>query len=190
MQTPKSAGDPPQQPAPSKPDRLHKLEDAGLEAKHDADTPFNPDIPPMSLFREVALVFLVTCVQLYTQAALGAVLAPLHIIGDDLGIYNPGELSWLIAGYSLTVGIFVLPSGRAGDIFGTKFVFLVGIAIFTVFSLILGFSVVRPLLLFVVLALLPQLTSRRTVCRWACVLCILSCHAGNVRVHVSRRGTC
>lgn len=40
------------------------------------------------------------------------------------------------------VGIFVLPSGRAGDIFGHKRMFLVGTAVFALFSLLLGFSVV------------------------------------------------
>lgn len=44
--------------------------------------------------------------------------------------------------FSFQVGIFVLPSGRLGDIYGHKKMFMIGIAIFALFSLLLGFSVV------------------------------------------------
>lgn len=77
------------------------------------------------------------------QAQLGAVLAPLHIIGDGIDVSDPGKLSWLVAGYSLTVGIFVLPSGRLGDIYGHRRLFFFGAGILAFFSLLLGFSVVR-----------------------------------------------
>jgi hypothetical protein len=34
------------------------------------------------------------------QLGLGNTLTTLTIIGDGFGISNPGQLSWLIAGYS------------------------------------------------------------------------------------------
>lgn len=69
----------------------------------DEYSPWNHGVEPMPLIKEILMVIVIISVQLFTQAALGAVLAPLHIIGDGLGISDPGELSWLIAGYSLTV---------------------------------------------------------------------------------------
>ena len=40
----------------------------------------------------------------------------LHVIGDGCGVTDPGVLSWLIAGYSLTAGTFILFTGRVGDL--------------------------------------------------------------------------
>ncbi|KIW79452.1 hypothetical protein Z517_06064 [Fonsecaea pedrosoi CBS 271.37] len=48
------------------------------------------------------------------------------VIGDSFGITNPGQRSWLIAGYSLTIGTFILVGGRLGEEFGNKNLFGVG----------------------------------------------------------------
>jgi len=45
-----------------------------------------------------------------------------------------------MAGYSLTVGTFILPSGRLGDVFGYKRLFLLGFAWFALWSLVLGLA--------------------------------------------------
>lgn len=74
----------------------------------------------MSPIREFFFVSLLCSAQFVTQAGLLNTLNILHIIGSDLGITDPGVLSWLIAGYSLTVGTFILLSGRCGDLFGYK----------------------------------------------------------------------
>lgn len=63
-----------------------------------------------------------------TQAALGTCLSPLDIIGDSFDITNLGILSWLIAGYSLAVGTFILFFGRCGDVFGYRVVYIIGFA--------------------------------------------------------------
>lgn len=68
--------------------------------------------PPMSLLHEIAVVFTICLAQLWQQAGLGQVIAPLHIIGDSLGAASFGELSWYPAAYSLTVAAFILPAGR------------------------------------------------------------------------------
>ncbi|KAL5427814.1 hypothetical protein PMIN06_012852, partial [Paraphaeosphaeria minitans] len=52
-------------------------------------------------------------------AGLGNVQTIVHVIGNDFGL-SDAQLPWLIAGYSLTVGAFILPSGRFGDVFGYK----------------------------------------------------------------------
>ena len=90
---------------------------------------------------ELIYVSVLSCAQLLTQAALGNVLVPLHIIGPDIGITNPAELPWTLAAYSLTVGVFIMITGRLGDIFGHKLLVLVGFSMFSIFSLLTGMAV-------------------------------------------------
>lgn len=50
-------------------------------------------------------------------------------------------LSWVTNAYALTFGGFLLLGGRAGDVFGRRKVFLVGLVIFSIGSLLVGLSV-------------------------------------------------
>jgi EmrB/QacA subfamily drug resistance transporter len=54
--------------------------------------------------------------------------------------FSPTSLSWVLNGYTLTFGGLLLLGGRAGDILGRRRVFLAGIAIFTVASLVGGLA--------------------------------------------------
>ena len=99
------------------------------------------DIPVFPVFQEIAFISTVSCAQLMSQAALGQVIAPLHIIGDSFGTKNDGQLSWFAAGYSLTVGTFILIAGRIGDMYGYKRAFILGFVWFGLWSLLAGFSV-------------------------------------------------
>lgn len=94
----------------------------------------------VSLPREVLVIGLVSLAQFTTQVGLGGVLNITHVLGDYFNIENPGILSWLTAGYSLTVGTFILFSGRLGDIFGWKRMLVIGYSWFALWSLVLGFS--------------------------------------------------
>ncbi|RDW66493.1 hypothetical protein BP6252_10128 [Coleophoma cylindrospora] len=96
---------------------------------------------PLPLLREIAFVATVCSAQLLTQAGLGQVIAPLHIIGSSFNVSSPSELSWYAAAYSLTVGTFILPSGRLGDVYGHKKIFIIGYFWYGLWSLIAGFSV-------------------------------------------------
>jgi EmrB/QacA subfamily drug resistance transporter len=60
-------------------------------------------------------------------------------IQKDLG-FSPGNLAWIINGYSLLFGGFLLLGGRAADLFGRKRMFLVGVVLFSVSSLLCGLS--------------------------------------------------
>ncbi|KAI0841600.1 MFS general substrate transporter [Hypoxylon sp. FL0890] len=62
---------------------------------------------------------------------------------SDLGVTTSGQLVWLVAGYGLT-GTFILLAGRLGDLYGHKFIFLIGNLWFALFSLIAGLSVYTP----------------------------------------------
>jgi MFS family permease len=87
---------------------------------------------------EIAYVAVISCSQLLCQAALGSILVPLLIIGPDMGINNPDELPWTLASYSLTVGVFIMITGRLGDIYGHKLLLICGFVIFSVFSAFTG----------------------------------------------------
>jgi EmrB/QacA subfamily drug resistance transporter len=60
-------------------------------------------------------------------------------IQDDLG-FSPTDLVWVLSAYTLTFGGFLLLGGRAGDILGRRRVFMFGIALFSVASLLGGFA--------------------------------------------------
>src|SRR5690606_19118635 len=51
---------------------------------------------------------------------------------------SEGTLSWTISGYALAYGLALIPSGRVGDRVGHKWVFVVGLAGFTLASLWCG----------------------------------------------------
>ncbi|PBP15649.1 MFS general substrate transporter, partial [Diplocarpon rosae] len=86
------------------------------------------------LLREVPFIVTICMAQILSAA-------PLYVVGESFGITNEGYLSWYLAAFSLTVGTFVLPAGRLGDMYGHKNVFLVGSIWYGVWSLICGFCV-------------------------------------------------
>ena len=95
----------------------------------------------LPLGKEILFVGLICCAQLTTQIGLNQCLAILHVIADHYGLSNPGELSWLIAAYSLTVGTFILLAGRFGDIYGYKRMLIIGFSWFSLWSMIAGLAV-------------------------------------------------
>jgi EmrB/QacA subfamily drug resistance transporter len=61
-------------------------------------------------------------------------------IQKDLGL-SEENLQWIVNAYALVFGGFLLLGGRAGDLLGRKRLFLVGLVIFTVASLLNGLAV-------------------------------------------------
>jgi len=60
-------------------------------------------------------------------------------IKTDLG-FNDSTLAWVVNGYLLTFGGFLLLGGRLGDLFGHRRLFLIGLAVFTLASLACGLA--------------------------------------------------
>ena len=54
--------------------------------------------------------------------------------------FSTGSLEWVVNAYALTFGGFLLLGGRAGDLFGRRRLFAIGIALFSVASLLNGFA--------------------------------------------------
>ena len=70
----------------------------------------------------------------------------LPFIKEDLGI-SQANLSWIVTGYSLAFGGLLLLGGRLGDLYGRRRMFMVGVSIFAVASLLGGFASTEGLLL-------------------------------------------
>jgi EmrB/QacA subfamily drug resistance transporter len=60
-------------------------------------------------------------------------------IKDDLG-FSDASLAWVVNGYLLTFGGFLLLGGRLGDLFGHRRLFLIGTVLFTLASLACGLA--------------------------------------------------
>lgn len=60
-------------------------------------------------------------------------------IGESLGL-SAAALSWVSSAYTLTFGGFLLLSGRLSDLLGRKRIFLIGLLIFGLSSLVIGLS--------------------------------------------------
>jgi EmrB/QacA subfamily drug resistance transporter len=85
-----------------------------------------------------ALALLCT-VQFMVVLDIAVVNVALPSIQTDLG-FSQENLQWVISAYALLFGGFLLLGGRAADLLGRRRVFLVGLVVFTVASLLSGFA--------------------------------------------------
>jgi MFS family permease len=53
---------------------------------------------------------------------------------------SSASLEWIVSGYALAYGLALVPGGRAGDRFGHKRLFLIGLTIFTLASVACGIA--------------------------------------------------
>jgi EmrB/QacA subfamily drug resistance transporter len=54
--------------------------------------------------------------------------------------FSPANLQWIVNGYTLVFGGFLLLGGRAADLFGRKRLFLIGVGVFTLASMLNGLA--------------------------------------------------
>ena len=54
--------------------------------------------------------------------------------------FSPENLQWVVSAYALTFGGFLLLGGRVGDILGRRWLFMVGLGAFALFSLACGLA--------------------------------------------------
>ena len=82
---------------------------------------------------------LLSVVQFMVVLDIAIVNVALPSIQVDLG-FSEQNLQWVISAYALVFGGFLLLGGRAADLLGRRRIFLVGITLFTVASLLAGFA--------------------------------------------------
>src|SRR6187455_2113297 len=82
---------------------------------------------------------LLSAVQFMVVLDIAIVNVALPSIQVDLG-FSQENLQWVISAYALVFGGFLLLGGRAADLLGRRRIFLVGLAVFTVASLLAGLA--------------------------------------------------
>src|SRR5262249_5766908 len=82
---------------------------------------------------------LLSAVQFMVVLDIAVVNVALPSIKNDLG-FSQDNLQWVISAYALVFGGFLLLGGRAADLLGRRRIFLVGLAVFTVASLLAGLA--------------------------------------------------
>ena len=86
------------------------------------------------------LILSIACVaQFMVVLDVSIVNVALPSIGRDLH-YSPTGLQWVVNAYVLTFAGFLLLGGRAADLFGRRRVYMFGLGLFTVASLVGGFA--------------------------------------------------
>jgi EmrB/QacA subfamily drug resistance transporter len=86
------------------------------------------------------IILAIACVaQFMVVLDVSVVNVALPSIGRDLH-YSPTGLQWVVNAYVLTFAGFLLLGGRAADLFGRRRVYLFGLGLFTIASLVGGFA--------------------------------------------------
>src|SRR5687768_12138474 len=70
----------------------------------------------------------------------------LPTIKDDLG-FSQSDLAWVVNAYLIAFGGFLLLAGRLGDLLGHRRIFMIGLGIFTVASLLCAVSTSQAMLI-------------------------------------------
>ncbi|WP_026793160.1 MFS transporter [Pleomorphomonas oryzae] len=96
-----------------------------------------------SLMAVLAVVLMADVLDL-VDGTLTSIAAP--AIAHDLG-GGPAFISWLGTAYTLALGVFLVLGGRLGDRFGQRRLFLLGMAGFTLASLVCGLSLTPGMLI-------------------------------------------
>jgi EmrB/QacA subfamily drug resistance transporter len=77
-------------------------------------------------------LFMIMLDNTVVNVALPAMQASLHL--------KVSELEWVVAGYALTFGAFMLTGGKLADLFGRRLLFVIGLSVFTAASLACGLA--------------------------------------------------
>lgn len=98
-----------------------------------------PEVTPEQHKRLRWALVLISLAQLMVVLDSTIANIALPFIGTDLDI-DQANLSWIVTGYALTFGGFLLLGGRLADLYGRRRVFMAGVLVFAVASLVGGFA--------------------------------------------------
>lgn len=89
--------------------------------------------------RRTAVLLLVLASYLMIVLDTSIIITGLPRIRDSLG-FSPATLSWVHTAYTLSFGGLLMAGARAGDLFGRKRLFVLGLALFVAASLAIGLA--------------------------------------------------
>ncbi|GAA0034768.1 MFS transporter [Brevibacterium metallidurans] len=85
-------------------------------------------------------ILLVALVPLFMSLlSVSIINVVLSAIAADLGA-STSALQWVLTGYALSFGVVLVAAGRAGDVFGRAQLFILGVSLFGVSSLVAGLA--------------------------------------------------
>jgi len=96
-----------------------------------------PEVTPAQHRRLTWALVLISLAQLMVVLDSTIANIALPYIGADLAI-DQANLSWIVTGYALTFGGFLLLGGRLADLWGRRRVFMIGVVLFAAASLVGG----------------------------------------------------
>ncbi|RYE76066.1 MAG: MFS transporter, partial [Myxococcales bacterium] len=105
--------------------------------EQEEDTVTQPSAPPAPAANHAWALVLICVAQLMVVLDSTIANIALPYIGADLDI-SQANLSWIVTGYALTFGGFLLLGGRLSDLYGRRRVFMIGVSVFAVASLVGG----------------------------------------------------
>src|SRR5687768_3746556 len=93
------------------------------------------------------MALIVLCVEML-MIVLDATIVNVALpsIQDDLG-FSQSSLAWVVNAYLIAFGGLLLLAGRLGDLIGQRRIFLVGLVVFTVASLVCGVATSQEMLI-------------------------------------------
>jgi EmrB/QacA subfamily drug resistance transporter len=94
------------------------------------------DLPPRRAWAALAVLIVGVAMALLDTTIVNVALPTIR---DSLSA-SESTLSWIISGYALAYGLALIPAGRIGDRIGHKWVFVVGLAGFTIASFFCGIA--------------------------------------------------
>ena len=87
------------------------------------------------------IVLVIACMASFiTPFLASSVNVALPTINMDFAVPDQALLGWIVTGFLLSAAIFVVPFGRVADIFGRKKIFVIGLSIIAVSSLLCSIS--------------------------------------------------
>jgi EmrB/QacA subfamily drug resistance transporter len=96
--------------------------------------------PPSSRAANRWLVLVIACMAQF-MVVLDATVVNIALPSVQRGLhFSPANLQWVVNGYTLVFGGFLLLGGRAADLFGRKRLFVAGVVLFSVASLLNGLA--------------------------------------------------
>jgi MFS family permease len=104
----------------------------------------------LPLYQEVFFVGIVCMAQFMSQAGLSQTLIS-HLVGQSFGIENePGQLSWVVSAFGLTIRKFILIACRLGNLLGYKPMVVFGFVWFGIWSVICSLIIYSRHIFFIV----------------------------------------
>ena len=94
-----------------------------------------PEVTPEEHRRLRWALILISLAQLMVVLDSTIANIALPYIGADLDI-SQANLQWIVTGYALAFGGLLLLGGRLGDLYGRRAIFMTGVTVFAVASLI------------------------------------------------------